>query len=192
MSMTLILWKRPVVDDPDDAEDLLKSWYETGDDKAFEQSGDLEIVHDELLRQYPMDWGQGADPWADGPDNTGRLLVLSIRWGGDGRILADVVALARKLDLVLYDPQGPDVFLPTDPLEELTQIPRTGLVGWLRIMAMVAGLSALTYAAWLIPIGWIRWPAVIIAGFIAAAAWFVLWLMIFGPDEEKPGQASKS
>jgi hypothetical protein len=32
MSMTLILWKAPVVDDPDEAEKRLGAWYETGDE----------------------------------------------------------------------------------------------------------------------------------------------------------------
>ena len=40
------------------------------------------------------------------------------------------------------------------------------------------GAAGLTYAAWLIPIGWLRWPAVIVAGFFAAAGLFVLGAMI--------------
>ena len=158
MSMTLILWKAPAVGDPDEAKALLEPWYETEDDSAFEPSDDLGIVL---------------------PHNTGRLLDLSIRWGGDDRILADITALARIHELVLYDPQGPDVFLPTDPIEELTEFPGFKLFDWLKIGAMVAALSALTYAAWLIP-HWIRWPAVIVVGFFAAAAWFVLVTMLFG------------
>lgn len=81
------------------------------------------------------------------------------------RLPADVVVLARKFDLVLYDPQGPDVFLSTDPIEDLTAIPRTTAWEWTKAFLIAAGLLALTYAAWLIPLGWIRWPAVIIAGF---------------------------
>ena len=57
---------------------------------------------------------------------------------------------------------------------------------------MVALLSAVTYAAWLIPIGWIRWPAVVVAGFVAAAAWFVLILMMFGRRIMTEDQSSKS
>ena len=41
-------------------------------------------------------------------------------------------------------------------------------------------LIGLTYAAWQIPIGWLRWPAVIVTGFIAAAGLFVFFLMIAG------------
>ena len=38
MSMTLILWKAPVLDDPDDAKSLLEPWYERDDDSAFAPS----------------------------------------------------------------------------------------------------------------------------------------------------------
>src|SRR5215218_10475886 len=100
MSMTLILWKAPMVEDADQAQALLKTWYETGDDSAFEPSDELATVYRTLLNEYPMDWDKGADPWADGPDNTDRLLVLSIRWGAKSRILADIPVLAKKFELV--------------------------------------------------------------------------------------------
>ena len=48
MSMTLILWKAPVVDDPDEAEELTRPWYEIEDDGAFEPSADIAIVANEL------------------------------------------------------------------------------------------------------------------------------------------------
>ncbi len=163
MSLTLILWKAPVVDDADEAQALLESWYETGDDSAFEPSDDLAAVYDLLLHNYPMDWEKGADPWADGPDNSGRLLVLSIRWGSQSRILADIAVLAKKYELILYDPQGPDVFLPGDPLE-LGPIPPATPWEWFKGFAIAAALVGLTYATWQIPIGWRRWPAVIGAG----------------------------
>jgi len=60
MSMTLILWKAPVVDDEDEAQALLEPWYETGDDSAFEPSEDLAAVHDLLLRDFPLDPQDGA------------------------------------------------------------------------------------------------------------------------------------
>jgi hypothetical protein len=179
MSMTLILWKAPVVDDPDEAKRLLQPWYDHEDDSAFAPSEDLGIMLERLIEQWPFDPGTGSDPWADGPENTGRLLDLSISWGGDGRILADITALAKIHGLVLYDPQGPDIFLPDTPIEELTGFPGFKLIDWLKIGAMVAALSGVTYAAWLIP-HWLKWPAVAVAGFFALAAWFVLVAMMFG------------
>jgi hypothetical protein len=118
-------------------------------------------------------------PWSDLPFwQSDRLLVLDIRWGADDEVIAAICALARKCELILYDPQGPDLFLPTDPIEEWTEDPKPTAGDWFSIIAMCAFLLALTYAAWLIPIGWIKWPAVIVAGFIASAGLFVLGLMI--------------
>jgi hypothetical protein len=188
MSMTLLLWKAPVVDDPDEAQRLLQPWYDHEDDSAFEPSDDLGIVLARLLERWPFDPETGSDPWADGPENTGRLLDLSISWSGDDRILAHITALARIYGLVLYDPQGPDVFLPTDPIEELTEFPGFKLVDWLKIGAMVAALTGLTYAAWLIP-HWLKWLVVVVAGFFALAAWFVLVAMMFGRQIMKPEDA---
>ena len=176
--MTLILWKAPVVDDPDEAKALLTPYYVSEDDSAFEPSGDLAIVLERLLEKYPFDPETVSAPWADEPDNTGRLLWLDLRWGGDGRILADITALARLHGLVLYDPQGPDVFLPTDPIEELTADPKPGLLDWLKVCAMVAVIGGLTYAAWQIPIGWLRWPLGLIGAFFTIAAMVVLGAMI--------------
>ena len=221
MSMTLILWKAPVVDDPDDAQTLLKDWYETEDDSKFEPSGDIALVAAELRRLYPyrelsneetvarmseeergrykpealkeIRGVEGGEPWADLPFyESDRLLALDVRWGADNAVIAAIVALARKHELVLYDPQGPDVFLPTDPIDELTEFPGFKLSDWLRITAMVALLTGLTYGAWLLPIGWLRWPLVVVAGFIAAAAWFVLVLMLFGRRILEADQPSNS
>ena len=179
MSMTLILWKAPLVDDPDEAQALLEPWYETGDDSAFEPSDDLATVHDLLLHHHPMDGENDGGAWADGPDNSGRLLVLSVRWGARNRILADIPVLAKKYELVLFDPQGPDLFLPSDPLEP-GPVPLPTAWEWFKGFAIPVVLVAITWAAWQIPIGWIRWPAVIVAGFVAAAGLFVFFLMIAG------------
>jgi hypothetical protein len=49
MSVTLILWKWPVVDDGEDAKELLEPYYDHGDESAFEPSADLAEVADGLL-----------------------------------------------------------------------------------------------------------------------------------------------
>ena len=53
MSMTLFLWKAPVVDDPDEAKRLTEAWNESEDDSAFEPSEDIAKVADELRRRWP-------------------------------------------------------------------------------------------------------------------------------------------
>mgnify|MGYP003577177151 CR=1 FL=1 len=107
-------------------------------------------------------------------------MALDISCNADDEVVAAIVALARKYELVLYDPQGPDVILPTDPIEELTEIPKPTTWDWLKLVGIVAFLCGLTYAAWLIPLWWLKWPAVIVAGFIAAAGLFALGASIAG------------
>jgi hypothetical protein len=183
MSMTLILWKAPVVDDPDEAHELLHDWHESGDDSAFEPSQDIARSADMLRSRWPDQYeSEPPDncPWADLPfEQSDRLLAIHIRWGADDEAVAAIYVIAKKLGLVLYDPQGPDVFLPTDPLDP-GPIPPPTVWEWFKGIAIAAFLCALTYAAWQIPIWWLKWPAVIVAGFVAAAGLFVVGAMIAG------------
>jgi len=183
MSMTLILWKAPAVDDADEAQALLKPWYENGDEGAFEPSEDIARAANMLRSRWPDQYdGQPPDdcPWADLPfEQSDRLLAIHIRWGADDAAIAAIYVIASELELVLYDPQGPDVFLPGDPLEP-APIPPPTAWEWFKGFAIAAFLCGLTYAAWLIPVGWLRWPAVIVTGFLAAAGLFVVGGMIAG------------
>ena len=183
MSMTLILWKAPVTDDPDEAQALLERWYEHGDDSAFEPSEDIARTADQLRTRWPDDYhGEPPDncPWADMPfEQSDRLLAIHIRWGADDTAVAAIYVLAKKNGLVLFDAQGPDVFLPTDPIDP-GPIPPPTPFEWFKAVALAAGLCAVTYASWLIPIWWLKWPAVLIAGFLAAAGLFVLGATIAG------------
>jgi hypothetical protein len=122
--------------------------------------------------------GQGG-PWSDLPfEQSDGLLVLNIRWSAHEGVLDDIIRIGRERELVIYDPQGPSIYLPTDPVDEPAEQTRATVRDWISIIALCAFLLGLTYAAWLIPIGWLRWPAVIVAGFFAAAGLFVLGGMI--------------
>jgi len=183
MSMTLILWKAPIVGDPDEAKALLDAWYESGDDSAFQPSPDIALVADLLRSRWPDEYaGEPPDdcPWADMPfEQSERLLSIDIRWGADDAAVAAIYVLAKKHGLVLYDPQGPDVFLPTDPLDPGPVLLPTAWE-WFKAVAIATVLIGLTYAAWQVPIGWVRWPAMIVTGFVAAAGLFVVGAMIAG------------
>ena len=178
-----MLWKAPLVGDADAARALVDRLYERGDDSAFEPSDDIARVADLLRSRWPDDYRDDVPencPWADMPfEQSDRLLTIHVRWGGDDAAVAAIYVLARQHGLVLYDPQGPDVFLPTDPIES-GPIPRATAFEWFKAVAMAVGLVGLTYAAWLIPVGWLRWPLVVVAGFVAAAGLFVLGAMIAG------------
>ena len=120
------------------------------------------------------------EPWSDIPfHQTGNLLVLNIRWSADNKVLDDIVRIGRERELVIYDPQGPSVYLPNDPVDTEPDPPMT-LREALKTVPMAIGLVGLTIAAWFIPIGWLRWPAMIVAGFLASAALMVCWLCIGG------------
>lgn len=183
MSMTLILWKAPWVDNPSDAADLFKDWYESGDESEFEPSEDIARAADMLRSRWPDAYeGEPPEncPWSDMPfEQSERLLAIHIRWGADDAAIAAIYVIAKKLDLYLYDPQGPDVFLPTDELDS-GPIPPPTAWEWLKGIAIAAMLCAATYAAWQIPVWWLKWPAVIVAGFVAAAGLFVVGAMVAG------------
>lgn len=132
----------------------------------------------ELRQSGSYDQGKGG-PWSDLPfEQTDNLLVLNVRWSAHDGVLDDILRLGRAHELVIYDPQGPSLYLPGDPVEEPAEQVRATAGDWISIIAICAVLLGLTYAAWLIPIGWLKWPAVIIAGFVAAAGLFVLGGMI--------------
>ena len=183
MSMTLIMWKAPVVDDTDDAYALLADWYRYGDDSAFEDSDDIARVADALRARWPDEFeGDPPDdcPWADMPfDQSPRLLAIDVRWGADDETVGAIYVLARQFGLVLYDPQGPDLYMPTDPFDP-GPVPRPTPFEWLKAVVLAAFLVAVTYVAWQIPWAWVKWPAVAVAGFVAAAGVFVLGAMIAG------------
>ena len=220
MSMTLILWKGPEVRESEQAEALLKPFYDNRDDSAFEPSPTIALVADELRRLYPWRelsndetvaampdeerarWKEeeleqvrgvaGGEPWADLPfDQTDRLLLLDIRWNADNAVIDDIIRLAREHRLVLYDPQGPDVHLPDDPVDG-EPVPSPGVIDWLKVLAIVTFFGGLTYAAWQIPTGWLRWPAVILCIVLTISSLIIVYAMIVEPRRAEAERSSRS
>ncbi len=181
MSMTLILWKAPVVDDPDEAKALLHPYYDHGNDSAFQSSPDIAKVSSELIRRFP---GTDDGPWADfPPEQTDRLLLLGIRWGADNAVLDAIVELAREHELVLYDPQGPDVRLPSDPVES-GPIPRPRLVDYFMVLLMGLAAAGVFWLGWRIDVPVLNWLLMIIGGFFVTVVVFLLGIFMFGPKDE--------
>jgi len=177
--MTLILWKAPVVAELDEAESLLKPYYDDGDESAFEPSPDLAKVASELLRRFPE-----ADdgPWADFPPPASeRVLFLSIRWGADDAVIDAVVELAREHELIVYDPQGPDVHLPGDPDEPEGAAQQ---VTWRdRFTFLLMGLvaAAVFWLGWQIDVPVLDWILMIVGGLFVTVVVFLLWSVTFEP-----------
>jgi hypothetical protein len=190
VSMTLVLWKAPVVGDPDEAKALLEAYYENEDDSAFEPSEDIARVREELLRRFPdpasVEGAAASSPWADfPPEETDRLLLLSIRWGADNAVLDDTIALARAHELVLYDPQGPDVYLPSHPINQ-TEPLRLGFADYAKTSLFVLAGVILFAAGWWLPVPVLNWLLMIAGGFLTSAAVFLLAILVVGPKEDRP------
>ena len=101
MSMSMILWKAPVVGDPRAAEVLLEPFYERGDDSGFEASGEIKRCADELRRRFSDDPSPGppdeSSPWAERPfHQSERLLFLTPRPSAGDEVLDAVADLAYE------------------------------------------------------------------------------------------------
>jgi hypothetical protein len=181
MSMTLILWKAPVTDDEDEAKRLLEPYYEREDDSAFEPSADIAKVSDELLRRFP-DADDG--PWADFPfEQTERLLVVHIRWSADDAVLDAIEQLAREHELVLYDPQGPTVRLPTDPIDT-GPAPPPRLRDYLTFVGIGLAAAGVFWLGWRIDVPVLDWILMLVGGFGVSVVVFLLYILLFGPKDD--------
>ena len=148
---------------------------------AFQASADLATVANDLLLRFPA-----ADdgPWADSPPEASeRLLSLSIRWGADHAVIDAIVDLARTHELVLYDPQGPDVTLPGDPVETGPVLsPR--LIDYEKIGTMGLVAAGVFWLGWRIEVPVLDWLLMIVGGFLFSVAVFLLGILLFGPKDD--------
>lgn len=174
----MILWKAPVVGDPEQAEALLRPWFERGDDSAFEASEDLKRCSDELHRLFPGNPGDEGSPWAELPiGRSGRLLSLALRPDAGDEVLDAVADLAWERGLVLYDPQGPYLF-PPDEFAEPEAPP--GTADWVRFTLFALGSAGmLALGQWLtIPV--LDSVMTAFGGFLTAVALFILVMFLAG------------
>ncbi|HET6943294.1 MAG TPA: hypothetical protein VFH89_14130 [Sphingomicrobium sp.] len=65
---------------------------------------------------------------------------------------------------------------------------------WVKAFAMIGTVCGLTYAAWLIPTPWLRWPAVAIGVFLTISALIVPYAMWVVPDAnpKRPDPTARS
>ncbi len=177
MSYDLYAWKGPLPSSEDDAGRLLE-----GDESAFEPSDDLIRFYDELAARYPvLEWDgeEEADgtpcTWGVTAERSDRLVGLNFTWSVPGEVIDDVVTLARRLDLVLYDPQGPDFHSPAELVVEPTRrdpaVLRQALVGTL-IGAAVLGVGIV------LPVPVLDWIVIVIGAFIVVMGIFsvAVWM----------------
>jgi hypothetical protein len=186
---TLYLWKAPVVDDPDEAERLMKAYNEREDDSAFQPSAAVATVSDELLRRFPDRFPDAKDgPWEAAPYPTDRLLAVTVWNGADNAdaVLDAIFALAREHELVLYDPQGPDVTLPGDPLPgptpPLSLFDRFKMV----LMGLAVGLAGagVFWLGWRIEVPVLEWVLMFVGGFGFSLGVFLIGIFVSAPASE--------
>jgi hypothetical protein len=141
-------------------------------------------VADELRRRFP-DAPDG--PWSDfPPERSDRLLLLHLRWGADKAVIDAIVELACEHELVLYDPQGPDVSPPTDPVDT-GQVPPPSPFDYLKVVLIGAVAVGVFWLGWTIDVPVLDWILTIAGGFFVAVVLFLLGAMMFGPRAERSG-----
>jgi hypothetical protein len=187
MSMSLFIWKSPVVDDDEDARALVDRYYESGDAEVFAPSEDVERFYDDLLARYPTletyseeELRAGTRSWAESPERSDRVIALEIVWSAEDELFEAIDELARKYDLVLYDPQGPSVGVAPAEGEEL--VPTADDFVRTAVAAVIS--VGVAVGAWFASIPVLSWALIAFAGFMAVI--FVLAL------KDMAGQARKS
>jgi len=210
MSMTLILWKAPVVREAEEAEPLLKPFYDREDDSAFEPSPDVTAMAEELKRLYP--WRllsneetvarmteeerarytpadlrevrgvDGGDYFADLPwYQSDRLLALDIIWSAPNEFIDTIERLAGERGLVLYDPQGPDVHLPDDPLPSDEPQRPLGVGAYLMAFGVTLFGTVLVLLGWLLSVPVLNWLLILAGLFVLGVGLTLLYAFIVVP-----------
>ena len=169
MSGTLIVWKAPLVEDEKAAARLLKDYYVSGDEAAFEPSADVARFYDEIVATYPIDSWEDDEPptWAGAPHRSDRVVMLDYSWSAPGEFLDEIQRLARDHELVLYDPQGPDVHLPNEPAAE-PYVPTARDTLRVAGLGLIAGAVAI--GAWYVSIPILSWIVIGVAAVVVLAS----------------------
>jgi len=171
VSMDLYVWKHPFTTDEDEAQRLIT----LEDESVFGPSAELEQFYAELMELFPPPEAFTVEeretnpvPWADSPEGSDRLVWLSIRWSAEDEDLETIVELARKHDLVLYDPQGPCFHSPADENEGVPSAPGVG--EYVRGVLLAAFGLLLALLGWKASIPVLSWIVIFVGGFVAFVA----------------------
>jgi hypothetical protein len=83
----------------------------------------------------------------------------------------------------LYDPQGPDIHLPSDPVDSVP-IPPPRLVDQLKVVLMGLAAAGIFWLGWRLDVPVLDWLLMIVGGFFLAVVVFLLGILIFGPKDQ--------
>jgi hypothetical protein len=191
--MSLYLWKAPVIDDPDEARVLIDRYYDQGEISVFEPSEDVVRTLAKIRKNYSDAADNDDNTWSSWPiEDSDRIIELSIRWSVGGEVLDTIIDIAAKHDLVVYDPQGPDVYLARDaPVQQPVGKPTAK--DFLNVMLLFLPIAGATLAAWwFIPWGWLRWTLVAIGLFFSISAFIVVYATVAAAFERPEDEPSTS
>jgi hypothetical protein len=91
--------------------------------------------------------------------------------------------LAREHELVVYDPQGPDVHLASDPIES-RPIPPPRLGAYFTFLLMGLAAAGVFLLGSRIDVPVLDWILMITGGFFFSVVVFLLGILLFGPKDE--------
>jgi hypothetical protein len=181
MTFDLYVWKSPRDLDAQQAEAMLQSWHEAGGDPSqspFEPSTDIGWFHRELVDATPrLDISTDAvrsdsrtPIWMSGTDEApARLVALRLTQPVPDEVIEDILSLAAKYDLVVFDARDQQVHRPLDEMSAYADA--TFWPGG-AIQAAVAGIAGagIAVAAWLLGIPIVSGVVAVIGGFMFVMA----------------------
>ena len=182
MSFDLYVWKSPRELNADSAEVLIKNWHEAGGEHAegaFEPSTDVGWFYRELLTDLPgIDASSDIEPhrttkpvWLSANDQEppARVVGMRVSPGTPPAALENILGLAAKYDLVLFDTRSRRVHVP---LEELAAHASATFWPAGAIQAAVAGGigGLIAVVAWFLGIPLLSGLVMLVGGFMFAMA----------------------
>lgn len=198
MAFDLYAWKSPRDLDPDEAMQLVQGWHDQGADPAaapFEPSEDVGWFHRELVRDAPgIELVSDAVPnpstapiWlSTESEPPARVVAIRLPATTSSGVLEDILGLATKYDLVLFDPRRGRLH---QPLEEMAEYASATFWPAGAIQAAVAGGAGLAIAvgAWLLSIPILSGVAIVVGAFL-----FVMAVLTFVHEGRKAVQRRRS
>ncbi len=186
MSFDLYVWQSPRDVDEQQASALVDAWQQGGGDPAaspFEPSTDIGWFHRELTQDRPdLDVTSDAAPnasrrpvWLSTDDEPpARVVAIRLPTGTSSEAFNEVMSLAVKYDLVVFDARTPQVRFP---MKEMAAHADATFWPAGAIQAGVAGGigAVIAVIAWVLAIPILSGVVVIIGGFMALMA---VWTFI--------------
>ncbi len=96
-----------------------------------------------------------------------------------------IVELAREHELVLFDPQGPDVHLPDeDDAEDSGRGASPRRRDYLFFVLIGLASAGVLWLGWWIDVPVLGWLLMLVGGFFLSVVLFLFWILIFEPRRE--------